>query len=194
VTVIKVYKELPFNGIVSINNLREVVSESFYAATSEVSELLRSAGVRHTVVGGVAVSCNGFGRTTRNIDMGVGKCAFEFRNKGLFIRPDLPVQYLGIPIHYIAPSSAFEQAMLEQYLVVPAPGDVPILPIGPLVVMKLIAKRHKDLSDIVELVKRRINEIEYLRTFVADNLPSKKDAFDALVADAENEMIDDGGV
>jgi hypothetical protein len=192
-TVIKIAKEAPFSGVTSINNLQPI-SLSLHATAIEVSELLRRAGVRHVVVGGVAVSCNGYGRTTQNVDYAVGKCAFEYRGKALFLRPDLPVKYLGIPVHYVAPSDPFEAAMLEQYLTVPAPGEVPVLPLGPLVVMKLIARRHKDLADLVELLKRRIRETEYLRGFVKENLPAQREQFDELVACAEAEMAQDGGV
>ena len=192
-TIIKVSKETPFSGIISINNLQPI-SLSLYAAATEVSELLRRSGVRHVVVGGVAVSCNGYGRTTQNVDYAVGKCAFEYREKALFLRPDLPVRYLGIPIHYVAPSNPFELAMLERYLTVPAPGEVPVLPPGPLIVMKLIAGRWKDLSDVAELVKRHLREVAYLRAFIAENLPSQLSRFDGLVADAERELIEGGGV
>jgi hypothetical protein len=192
-TVIKVAKEAPFSGVTSINNLQPI-SLSLHATAIEVSELLRRAGVKHVIVGGVAVSCNGYGRTTQNVDYAVGKCAFEYRDKALFLRPDLPIKYLGIPVHYVAPSDPFEVAMLEQYLTVPAPGEIPVLPLGPLVVMKLIARRHKDMADLVELLKRRIRETEYLRGFVAENLPRQRAMFDELVACAEAEMTEDGGV
>ena len=66
------------------------------------------------------------------------------------------------------------------------------LPLAPLVVMKLIARRHKDLADVVELLKRRINEIESLRAFVVENLPAQQKMFDELVACAEAEMAEEG--
>ena len=193
-TVVKIVGETPFSGIVSINNLQATAPAALYMAAVEVSELIRHAGVRHVIGGGVAVSCNGYGRTTQNIDYVVGKCAFEYRNKALFLRPDLPVKYLGIPIHYVAPSNPFEATMLEQYLLIPAKGEVPILPIGPLTVMKLIARRHKDLADLIELFKRNINEIEQVRAFVKENLPSQAGMLDELIACAEAEMVTDSSV
>jgi hypothetical protein len=194
VTVIKIVGEEPFSGLVSINNLKSIASPALHTAASEVSEMLRHSGVRHVVVGGVAVSCNGYARTTSNVDYAVGPCAFEYRNKALFLRADLPVKYLGIPIHYVAPSNPFEQAMLEQYLVIPDKGQVPILPIKPLVVMKLISRRHKDLADLVELLKRWVKEIEDIRAFVSENLPAQKGMFDELVACSESEMAEEGTI
>ena len=187
-TVIKVGKEAPYPGIASIDNLRATVPEALRAAAVEVSELLRRAGVRHVLCGGVAVSCNGYGRTTGNVDFAVRECAFDYRDKALFLRPDLPVKYLGIPVHYVLANDPFEKAMFEQYCVVPEHGDVPVLPIGPLTVMKLIARRHKDLADLVELFKRRIVDLEAVRKFVAENLPLGKDLLDELITCAENEM------
>ena len=193
-TVIKMIGEEPFNGLVSINNLKSVASLALHTAASEVSAMLRHSGVRHVVVGGVAVCCNGYSRTTSNVDYAVGTGAFESRNKALYLRPDLPVKYLGIPVHYVAPTNSFEQAMLEQYMVIPDWGQVPILPIKPLIVMKLISHRHKDLADLVELLKRRISEIEDIRTFVGENLPKQKNMFDELVACAESEMAEEGTI
>jgi len=195
VTVIKVEKDGKFDGNVSINNLRSIATLSLYAAATGVSEILRHAGVRHVVGGGVAVCCNGYGRTTQNVDYVVGKCAFEYRDKALFLRPELPVRYLGIPIHYVAPTNTFEQAMLDQYLTIPNRGDIPVLPLNPLIVMKLIAHRHKDRADIVELLKRCSGgAVESALAFVAENLPSQKEVFDGLVADAEAEIVEEGGV
>ena len=193
-TVIKIVGEEPFGGLVSINNLKTIASLALHTAASEVSEMLRHSGVRHVVVGGVAVSCNGYSRTTSNVDYAVGPCAFEYRNKALYLRPDLPVKYLGIPIHYVAPTNPFERAMLERYMVIPDRGQVPILPVKPLIVMKLISHRHKDLADLVELLKRRISEIEDIRAFVGENLPAQKDTFDELVACAESEMAEEGTI
>ena len=193
-TIIKIIGEEPFSGLVSINNLKSVASLALHTAASEVSEMLRHSGVRHVVAGGVAVSCNGYARTTNNVDYVVEEAAFEHRNKALYLRPDLPVKYLGIPIHYVAPSNSFEQAMLEQYLVIPDREQVPILPIKPLIVMKLISRRHKDLADLVELLKRRIREIEDIRAFVGENLPAQKNMFDELVACAESEMSEEGTI
>ena len=193
-TVIKMIGEEPFNGLVSINNLKSVASPALHTAASEVSAMLRHSGVRHVVVGGIAVCCNGYSRTTNNVDYAVGTGAFEHRNKALYLRPDLPVKYLGIPVHYVAPTNPFEQAMLEQYLVIPDWGQVPILPIKPLIVMKLISHRHKDLADLVELLKRRISEVEDIRTFVGESLPAQKGMFDELVACAESETAEEGTI
>jgi hypothetical protein len=159
-----------------------------------VSSLLRNQGIRHVVVGGVAVACNGYPRTTMNIDVAVGDCAFEYRDKVTFMKAGLPMKYAGIRIHYVAPTNPFEKAMLEQYLVMPAHGDLPpVLPIGPLVVMKLIAGRHKDRADVIELFKRRtVTSIEEIEKFVKVNLPSQIEVLNELITCAANERAEEG--
>lgn len=191
-TIIKIGHEEPFKGIASIDNLRATVPEALRTAAIEGSAMLRAAGVRHVLVGGVAVSCNGYGRTTQNVDFAVGPCAFEYRDKAWFLRIGLPFKILGIPIHYVAPSNPFEQAMLDQYLEIPAASHVPVLPLEPLVVMKLISMRHKDLADLVELFKRQIPNLDSVRAFVASNLPSQVSMLDELITCAEDEMSQEG--
>lgn len=191
-TIIKIERDEAFTGLASIDNLRATVPEALRAAAVEASEMLRAAGIRHVLVGGVAVSCNGYGRTTQNVDVGVEQKAFEYRDKAMFLRIGLPFKILGIPIHYIAPHDPFEVAMLEKYLEVPAPGHVPVLQIGPLTVMKLIARRYKDIADLVELFKRMpTDHLRIVREFVMDNLPSQVSMFDEVVACAEAERSQD---
>ena len=82
--------------------------------------------------------------------------------------------------------------MLEKYLKVPAPGHVPVLQIGPLTVMKLIARRYKDIADLVELFKRQpTDHLRIVREFVMENLPSQVSMFDEVVACAEAERSQD---
>jgi hypothetical protein len=186
-TIIKIGKVKSFAGIASIDNIRTTVPEALRDAAIEVSSMLRTAGIRHVLVGGVAVSCNGYGRTTQNVDVVVEPGAFEYRDKAMFLRLGLPFKCLGIPIHYVLPTNPFEIAMLEQYLEIPAAGHVPILQIGPLTAMKLISRRHKDIADLIELFKRRTPDLDGVRKFVKENLPSQVQMLDELIACAEDE-------
>jgi hypothetical protein len=186
-TIIKIGREEPFAGLASIDNIRTTVPEALRDAAIEASTLLRIAGIRHVLVGGVAVSCNGYGRTTQNVDVVVEEKAFEHRDKALFLRIGLPFKISGIPIHYVVPTNPFEIAMLEQYLEIPASGHVPVLQIGPLTVMKLISRRHKDLADLIELFKRRTPDLDAIRIFVKENLPSRVPLLDELITCAEDE-------
>jgi hypothetical protein len=84
--------------------------------------------------------------------------------------------------------------MLEQYLITPSTGDLPpVLPISPLVVMKLAAGRYKDRADIIELFKRRtMNSIDEIEKFVRSYLPSQIEVFLNLVACVANERANEG--
>ena len=192
-TVYKVIAEKSFDGIASINNIKGFVP-GLHSATCRLSEILRRAGISHAIVGGVAVSCHGYERVTSNLDAAVGKGAFESSDGATYLRHGLPINVSGIPIHYVHPTSAFEQAMLDQYMIIPAPGQVPIVPIGPLFVLKMIVHRLKDMADLAELVKRNTHQIAMIRSFVYENLPSQKHQFDDLVACAESEMANQGSV
>lgn len=187
-TLIEVFTEPRFDGFVSINNLSVCVPQVVIDGVRAVSALLRGQGIRHIIVGGVAVSCNGYPRATADIDIAVGDCAFEYREKITYLKSGLPLKYAGVRIRYVAPTNSYEKAMLEQYLIVPASSEVPILPIGPLVVMKLIAGRHKDRADIIELFKRRSSAaIDEIEQFVKQALPSQTNLLGELITCAANE-------
>lgn len=153
---------------------------------------MRRSGIRHCLVGGLAVSCNGYSRTTSNIDWAVGDCAFNYQDKGLFLRPELPIKFTGIPIHYVASTNPFEKMMLEQYLTIPAPGEIPVLQLGPLVVMKLIGRRIKDKADLIELFKRRLSDLPSVKEFVKTNLPNQVEMLNELIIEMETELAAEG--
>ena len=179
--------DIPFDGNVSINNLHACVAQVQIDGVRAVSEIFRRNGVRHCLVGGLAVACNGYPRCTDNLDFLVGECAFHSRDGILYVRPELPIKYKGIRINWVTANS-FELPIVERYLVVPDGGQVPIMPVEPLIVMKLIAQRHKDHADIVELLKRQPGDkIKAIEAFVLEMLPSQVRTFGELVKCAENE-------
>lgn len=187
-TLIDVFLELPFSGNASINNLHSCVAQVMIDGAKTVSNILSKLGIRHSLVGGMAVSCNGYPRTTSKIDFAVGDCAFEYHDKLTSLRVGLPVKYMGVRVNYLVFSTALERSLLDQYLTVPISGEVPVLPVGPLIVLKLLANRLKDRSDIGELLKRRsTDEIAAIVKFVADNLPSQSPLLAELIVVADNE-------
>jgi hypothetical protein len=78
--------------------LRDVVAERVLAAWQAASGALRTAGVRHVVVGGLAVGANGYPRATKDVDFLVGDDAFVHHAGGLVtMNPALPIQVNGVP-------------------------------------------------------------------------------------------------
>ena len=87
-------------------------------------------------------------------------------------------------------TTKIEKELLEQYLEVPSLGTVPILPLGPLIAMKLMVGRFKDKADVCEMVKRRgLREVEAVMKYIAENMPSHAGLMAELIAAADNERI-----
>ena len=87
--------------------LRGVVLPEILEAMEVASAALRSAGVRHVVVGGLAVGANGFPRATRDVDFLVGEEAFERRAGGVVtLRPGVPFQVKGVAVDLLSADAA----------------------------------------------------------------------------------------
>jgi len=164
--------------------LRDVVAPKVLDAMRLASEALTRAGVRHVVVGGLAVGANGYPRATKDVDFLVGAEAFEHHAGGVVtLRPGVPFQVDGIAVDFLSPdaSEPFLEATLsaEAGAVIEAP---------PLVYMKLKAGRLKDRADVVELIKASL-DVDACRAYLSANAPSLVAAFDEAVrlAAAEDE-------
>ena len=83
--------------------LREVVSEKVWQAMTEASASLRSHGVGHALVGGLAVGAHGWPRATRDVDFLLDDGAFVKSESGLVtLRAGIPVESHGIAIDAIS--------------------------------------------------------------------------------------------
>ena len=177
-------KQPPFTTA-SIANLYTCVPQTQIDGITIVSEIFRKAGVRHALAGGLAVGCNGFLRNTNNIDVVVDDSAFIFREGVTYIRNDLPIKYYGTNVNWISLSTS-EKPMFDEFLRVPAPGDIPIMPIEPLIAMKLISARHKDRTDIIELLKIW-GDLSSIESFVKKHIPQRLPMLEQLEICAEEE-------
>ena len=169
----------------SIDNLYECVPQTQIDGLRMVSEIFRKAGVNHAVVGGLAVGANGYLRNTDNLDFLVDDSAFVYRDKIVYVRNDLPIKCLGTKVNWISMAPS-EKPIFGRYLLLPARDQVPIMPIEPLIGMKLIAGRHKDKTDIIELVKLR-SDLTSITEFTATNLPRLLPLLNELIICAEEE-------
>jgi hypothetical protein len=159
-----------------------VVAREVLDAMGTASGDLRRAGVRHVVVGGLAVGANGFPRATRNVDFLVGDEAFERHEGGLVtLRPGVPFQVNRVAVDFIGAeaSEGFLAAALEA-----EPGSMIEGP--PLVYMKLKSPRHKDRTDVIELVKAGL-DVDRCRTYLSAHAPSLVGEFDDAVRRARAE-------
>lgn len=93
-----------------------VVAPEVLDAMRVASAALRRVGVRHVVVGGLAVGANGFPRATKDVDFLVGDEAFEQHPGGLVtLRPGVPFQVNRVAVHFIGAeaSEGFLAAALD---------------------------------------------------------------------------------
>jgi hypothetical protein len=162
--------------------LQGVVAPEVLDAMKVASEALTRVGVRHVVVGGLAVGANGFPRATRDVDFLVGEEAFERHPGGLLtLRPGVPFQVNRVAVDFIGAeaSEGFLAAALDA-----EPGSMIDGP--PLVYMKLKSPRHKDRTDVIELVKAGL-DVDRCRSYLATHAPSFVTDFDDAVRRARAE-------
>jgi hypothetical protein len=144
-------------------------------ALGELRKLLEDAGVAFRLVGGVAVVHHGYARTTEDLDVLVASDAppridahlashgFErtsaarLRHVPTGVRVDLLVE--GTPLPRDATRAYPSPDTLGQ-----SPRDPHVTSLRGLVELKLRSHRHRDLADVVELLKRldepRYTEVE----------------------------------
>jgi hypothetical protein len=163
--------------------LIDVVAAKVLRAMALASEALTAAGVRHVVVGGLAVGANGYPRATKDVDFLVGAEAFHHHANGLVtMRPEIPFQVDGVAVDLLSPDA--REDFLAAALAAP-PGSMIEAP--PLVYMKLKSPRRKDQVDVIELIKGGIDAAA-CRAYLVAHAPELVAAFDECAAHAEREQ------
>lgn len=162
--------------------LDDVVAEKVLDAWKTASAALARAGVRHVVIGALAVGANGYPRATRDVDFLVGDEAFTRHAGGLVtMNPALPIEVNGVPIDYLSPRAGEEH--LAEALATPAGTfvDAPRL-----MYMKLRTSRLRDRGDVAGLVNAGV-DVDACRAYLVTHAPDLVAAFDDLVVRAEAE-------
>lgn len=162
--------------------LDDVVAPKVLEAMRLASDALHRAGVRHVVIGGLAVGANGHPRATKDVDFLVGTEAFEHHGKLVTLRAGVPFQVDGVAIDFLSPETS--EPFLEAALAA-APGSV--IGAAPLVYMKLKASRMQDRADVVALIKTSL-DVEACRAYLRTNAPSFVTRFEALIEIAASEQ------
>jgi hypothetical protein len=147
------------------------------------SALLQQLGIKHALVGGLAVGAHGHPRATRYVDFLVDDSAWLKTGTGLVVvRSGLPVEAHGVPIDTISVRddekhlfSAIEAAEVSE--------GVPVAPVEALVFTKLSSPRSKDLQDVVELIAAGL-DVERVRAYLDRYAPSFRDRFEQAVVTA----------
>lgn len=162
--------------------LNGTVAPAVLDAMRSASKALTALGVRHVVVGGLAVGANGYPRATKDVDFLVGDEAFEHHPGGFVsMKPGVPIQINGVAIDLLSVQSGEEH--LARALEAPM-GSVIEAP--QLVYLKLKSPRQKDRVDVIELVKAGI-DIDACRKYLGTHAPDLVATFEDAVAKAAAE-------
>lgn len=160
--------------------LEGIVSPRVLAAMRRASQTMAAMGVRHLVVGGLAVGANGYPRTTADVDFLVGDEAFEHHAGGV-VTLRVPIEVNGVAIDCLSVQN--DEPHLASALQV-EPGA--FAPATVVVYLKLKSPRLKDRTDVVELIKAGIDR-ELCRQYLIAHAPGLVGRFDEAVQIAQRE-------
>jgi hypothetical protein len=171
-------------------------------AFGAVRALLEDAGVAFKFVGGVAVVHHGYARTTEDVDVllesdGPARLRASLASHGFEAIGELRLRHIltGVRVDLLVAGSPMPRAGSGAY---PSPGalgasarDARIVGLPGLFGLKLRARRHQDLADIVALLKG-LNEARYTEV-EAEIDPTLRSALAELRRDALEELADADG-
>lgn len=166
----------------------EVVSAGVWRAMIDGSSLLTSLGIRHALVGGLAVGAHGWPRATRHVDFLVDDSAWLKTEAGLVVmRAGLPIEAHGVPIDTL--SIREDEKHLESAITSAEVSEgVPVAPVEAVVYMKLASPRAKDRVDVIELIKAGLDR-DRVRRYLEAFAPQMKERFESAVQTAESEEV-----
>ena len=164
--------------------LNGVVAPEILTAMKSSSMQLARAGVRHVLVGALAVGAWGYPRASKDVDFLVGDEAFERHEEGIVtMAPGVPIGAGGVPVDHLGILP--QESHLEEALRHPAiDGGLPIAPLETLIYLKLKSPRRRDEADVTELL--RINNPKPVRLYLEKHAPDMLTKFDALASEAES--------
>lgn len=171
-----------------LSRLDNVVAPQILDAMRVASAELSRLGIRHLLVGGLAVGAWGYPRATKNVDFLVGHEAYEQHAGGLVtMKPGAPIQVGGVAIDFLSPRSG--EAQMEQALDRAGAIGVSVAPLEVLIHLKLKSPRQKDLADIVELIKAGL-DARAVEAYVAASVPDLLPRWNLAVSSARAEETD----
>ena len=178
------YAQVPRRRLqsVNLNSVFEFVSPKVRDAALRTAAQLTHLGVRHALVGGLAVGAHGYVRATKDVDFLVGDEAFEHHGLLVTFKSGIPIEVDGIRIDYLSPAALgghLESALESGTESV----GVNVIGLEPLIFMKLVARRRQDLLDVVELLKAGANP-RSVRSYLESTGPELLESFDRLAEEA----------
>jgi hypothetical protein len=144
----------------------DLLNPKIVRAIRAAHEAYARLGIRHALIGGLAVGVHGHPRATKDVDFLVGAEAFESAGAIVSFKPGVPLAAEGVPIDSVlAPEE--HASLLEGALEQPQSFDgIPVVTPEYLVFMKMIAGRRQDLADVEALLRAERVDIERARELV----------------------------
>lgn len=159
------------------------VAESVMFAASEASKQLDILGIKHAIVGGLAVGAHGAPRATKDVDFLVNEAEAFAGTAILSFRAGVPIAVRGVVIDYLTPEGSDHAELLRQALAeAPRSEGLPIVALEPLVIMKLVAGRRRDLDDVARLLDQADVE-QQVRSYVTANAPELMGRLDLALSE-----------
>lgn len=166
----------------------EAVSEKVWRAMIDASECLRSMGIKHALVGGLAVGAHGWPRATRDVDFLVDDSAWSKTESGVVVlRAGIPVQAHGIAVDTISVRDD-ERHLLAAIEAAEISEGIPVISLEALVYLKLGSPRSHDRQDLVHLVRAGA-DLERVRQYLDANAPKLREKFETMVRTAVEEEV-----
>jgi len=165
--------------------MRHPPANPFTAFCQKAFDFLEGAGVRHLVIGGLAVGAIGEARTTGDVDV-IGFVSYQdavalitrASEAGFEVRPEIELERLratgtlrfrygkfqldiilaSLPFEEVAHARAMSKRLFGRLVLFPTPED--------LIVFKVLAGRDKDILDAVGVARRHAATLDrrYLET------------------------------
>jgi hypothetical protein len=157
-----------------------IVAPRVIQAAHHASKALSRAGIRHVLIGGLAVGAYGYIRATKDVDFLIGDEGFEHHGS-LVTKAGVPIEVDGVRIDMLA-----DDALEDEFDGTEITEGIPIISVEGLIYLKLIAHRRRDKEDIVELLKAGIDE-KPVRQFVRELNESLLLRLDDLIMLADEE-------
>lgn len=163
-----------------VSLLDDTVAPRILDAMRIASARLTDLGVRHVLVGGLAVGAWGYARATSDVDFLVGEEAFEHHPGGLVtMKYGVPIQVGGVAVDLLSASANHREDALASF----RSDGVSVAPLEVLIYLKLKSPRPRDLADVMELIRLGI-ERAAIRADLVTRAPELVEKWDRAVADA----------
>ena len=153
-------------------------------AARDASLELSALGIRHAIVGGIAVGAYGAPRATKAVDFLVNQADAFSGATVLSFKAGVPIAVRGVVVDYLTPEGNEHVELLRKALVEATVSEgIPVVPLEALIVLKLQAARRLDLDDVARLCETADVE-DHVKNYITAHTPELLPRF-ALALRAE---------